>query len=94
MAAVSVTTGATLIIAKNNTNPPRIGLMIKNVSANDVYLDTVATVQTTTGYPLPAGDELIMDFDGGISQYFYRGPVYGIAASTSEVRVWEVTETR
>lgn len=93
---ISVTTSATEIVSKSRSaNTPRIGLLIRNLSSQTLYLGEDATVTTGNGYPLDAGDEIIFDFDGGKNQYFYRGAVHGIVASdTADIRVWELLETR
>jgi len=93
---ISVASTATQIVSKSrSSNTARIGLLIRNLSSQAVYLSGESTVTTSSGYPLDAGDELVFDFDGGKNQFFYRGDIYGIVASgTADIRVWELLETR
>jgi hypothetical protein len=93
---ISVAATATLIInIARSSNTARTGLLIYNNSAQTVFLGDAATVTTSNGYPLFAGDTIRWSHDGGKSQYFFRGDVYGIvASSTADVRVWEFLETR
>jgi hypothetical protein len=44
-------------------------------------------VTTSNGYPLAVGDTIRWSHDGGKAQFFFRGDVYGIvASSTADVR--------
>ena len=55
---------ATQIVAANTGTPRRIALMIRNRSATDtLFLGDANTVTASNGYPLEAGEELILDLD-------------------------------
>jgi hypothetical protein len=89
--AVSVGTSATLIKAKNYK---RIELQIDNDSGNTVYIGDADSVTTSTGIRVLNGAKFTLSYNGGAHQFFYRGPIYGIASGTSAVRVLELEETR
>lgn len=93
---VSVASTATPIVSKSrSSNTARIGLLIYNNGSQVVYLGEDANVTTSNGYPLAIGDTIRWSHDGGKAQFFFRGDVYGIvASSTADVRVWEFLETR
>ena len=82
---------ATQIVAANTGTPRRIALMIRNRSATDtLFLGDANTVTASNGYPLEAGEELILDFDGGVPGFFYRGAVWGISGGSVDTRYWEL----
>lgn len=86
-AAVSVTTSATLIIA---ANPRRQSLIVSNTDASvKLYIGPDTSITTANGVEIPGGSSLTED-NGGSK--VYCGPVYGIAASTINIRYWERTE--
>jgi len=91
--AVSVTTSATVLKAKNRD---RIGLILDNQSSSTVWVGDDTSLTASTGIALYAKDKLIFDFEGGPSyQFAVRGDIYGIVSSgTADVRVFEVVDTR
>ena len=94
--SVTVTSSATQIVSKSRSSKAaRIGLLIRNFSDHTVFLGEISTITADDGYPLDSGDEIIMDFDGNKSQYFFRGDVYGVTTGpNADIRVWELLETR
>ena len=80
---VTVGASATLIIGANSQ---RISLIIVNTGTPTVYIGQDNTVLTTTGIPLATNGNLTEDSGG---QKVYCGDIWGICASTSDVRVWE-----
>ena len=82
---VSVLSSATLICAGNCN---RKALSIVNTSSSvDIYIGPDASITTANGFLIPAGT--IRDMTKVMGGY-YLGDVYGIAASTVDVRYWEV----
>ena len=80
MAAVSVTTSATLIyLSTEGTGSAPDQVIVTNDSGNSVYLGKNAGVTTSTGVHLATGTTLGIELRAGEA-------VYGIAGSTSEVR--------
>jgi len=77
MAAISVTTSATLI-ATGSGRPAEV--LVSNDSGNIVYLGTTDAVTTANGLRLDSGKTLGLNLRAG-------GRVWGIAGGTSEVRV-------
>lgn len=87
MGAVSVGTGATLIVAANNQ---RHSLLIGNNSIQTLFIGD-STVTTANGIPVPIGGTFLEDA-GGTSNW--KGDIYGIVASnTSDVHWWERVRT-
>lgn len=82
--AVSVGTSAVAI----STLRRRVGLVIRNNSANTIYLGNSASVTTSTGFPLLA-DEVIEDNDSYDPTYGNVDDWYAISTDTSDVRVIE-----
>jgi hypothetical protein len=83
------------IVAKSVSSPPRIGLLLRNNGSATVFLGEDSSVTVLNGYPLEAGEELIIDFDGAIAPFFYRDAVHGITGGTTvDTRYWEMTQTR
>lgn len=83
MAAVSVTTSATLIATGDGGGSYPSEVVITNNSGNSVYLGATDAVTTAAGVHLADGATIGLQLVAG--RY-----VYGIAGSTSEVRaeVW------
>jgi len=83
------------IVSKSVNSPPRIGLRLVNLGAVSVFLGDDSSVSITNGYPLAAGAELILDFEGALSPFYYRGAVHGITDGTSaDLRFWEMLQTQ
>lgn len=80
MAAVSVTTTATLIATGVGSGSAPTQVIVTNDSGNSVYLGRSDAVTTANGIHLATGSALGIPLTAGIT-------VYGIAGSTSEVRV-------
>jgi hypothetical protein len=81
----TVTTSATLIV---DANPKRQELIITNNStAVDIYIGQDASVTTSTGLPLYANQTRERSRNGGTVGWL--GPVYGICASSADIRYWE-----
>jgi len=93
IAAVTVNTSATVIVAENFH---RIGLWIDNRGPEIVYWGDGSGVTTSNGIVLLPMERVVMDFEGGKNfAFFFRGAIYGIVASgSSDVRVLELVETR
>jgi hypothetical protein len=83
MAAVSVTTSATLIATGDGGGSYPSEVVITNDSGNSVYLGINSAVTTSSGIHLADGSTIGLQLVAGRT-------VYGIAGSTSEVRaeVW------
>ena len=79
--AVTVSTGATLIVAANNG---RYDVIIVNNSSNTVYIGTANTVTTSNGIPILSNESIHFPE--------YLGPVYGVASADSDVRYLEISE--
>jgi hypothetical protein len=80
---ITVGSSATKIVG---ANPQRISLMIVNTGTPTVYIGQDNTVLTTTGIPLKTDMNLTEDSGG---QKVYCGDIWGICASSSDVRYWE-----
>lgn len=81
MAAVSVGTSATTILAPGGSSERDGQVIIYNNGAADVFVGATDAVTTSTGVPIAAGGNLALQLPPG-------RPVYGIVASgTEEVRV-------
>lgn len=78
--AVSVTTSATLIATAGGVTGRPSQIIITNDSGNDVYLGKDATVTTSNGVKVPTTGAFGIELAAGRT-------IYGIAGSTSEVRV-------
>jgi len=74
---VGVAETALPLVAQGN----RFSLWIHNNGANTVFLGNTG-VLVGTGFPLAAGDAVIVDISEDLI-------VYGIAAANCEVRIWE-----
>ena len=86
---VTVTTSATLIVA---ANVQRVGLFISNTSTTvKLYIGPDTSITTSNGIEIPAGGNLTEDSSG---TSMYKGPIYGIAASSIDVRYWERQDAR
>jgi len=83
MAAISVTTSATLVATGDGNGSYPSEVIITNDSGNSVYLGINDAVTTSTGIHLATGSSIGLQLIAGRT-------VYGIAGSTSEVRaeVW------
>jgi hypothetical protein len=82
--AVTVSTAAIAL----STNATRLGLVIRNNSANTIYLGRDSSVTTANGFPLLTM-EVLEDNDGYDSSYGEVDNWYAIAGSSSDVRVIE-----
>jgi hypothetical protein len=82
--AVSVSTAAVAL----STLKTRSGLVIRNNSANTIYLGNSSSVTTATGFPLLAS-EVMEDNDSYDTRSGIVDDWYAIAASASDVRVIE-----
>lgn len=80
MAAVSVTTSATTIYTAKGQGARKDNVVITNDSGNDVYLSSASDLTTSTGIKLASGSAIGLELT-------IPDVVYGIAGSTSEVRV-------
>jgi hypothetical protein len=80
---ITVTNAATVIVGANSQ---RLSLIITNTGTPTVYIGQDASVTTANGVPLITNATLTED-SGGTKMYC--GPIYGICASTSDVRYWE-----
>jgi hypothetical protein len=81
-AAVSLTSSASLIVVANNQ---RKGILIVNNGAGTAYFGMDVNVTTSNGLPITANGSLNLTglYDA------WRGNIYGISASTSDIRFWE-----
>lgn len=69
--------------------------MLRNFGSATVYLGEDSSVTSSNGYPLEAGDEMILDFDGAIAPFYYRDAVHGITDGPSvDLRYWEMVQTQ
>ena len=83
MANVTVGNTATLIVAANSA---RLSLVIQNNGSATVYLGPSASVSASNGIPLLTGGSFQEDSGGA---RMYQGDIYGISATSSDVRYWE-----
>ena len=83
MANVTVGNTATLIVAANTA---RLSLIIENNGSVPVYIGQDASVSVSNGIVLKPNGNLTEDSGGA---RMYQGDIYGITASSADVRVWE-----
>jgi hypothetical protein len=78
--AVALTSTAALLTAEVD-HSVRHGCVIQNLGAGIAYLGFDSTVTTSNGIELPVDSKVSID-----------GPVaiWGVSASTSDIRVWEL----
>lgn len=82
---VSVGTAPVLILPANQN---RKSYLICNTSTSvKLYIGPDAVIATTTGIEVQTGGNITEDFSG--LKTLYTGPIYGVAASTIDVRFWE-----
>lgn len=84
MAAIDVTTSATLLATGSGGMPSPTDVRVSNDSGNPVYLGMLPSVTTGTGVLLADGGTFAIELTAGET-------LYAIAGSTSEVRVEEWT---
>jgi hypothetical protein len=80
---VTVGSSATKIVG---ANPQRISLIIVNTGTPTVFIGQDNSVTTSNGIPLKTDMNLTEDSGG---QKVYCGDIWGICASSSDVRWWE-----
>jgi hypothetical protein len=80
--AVSVGGSATLVIV---SNPARKGMIIVNNGAGIAYFGMDSGVTSSNGIPISANGSF--NFSGQMDAW--RGDVWAVSASTSDLRVWE-----
>jgi len=78
--AIALTTSAALLTSQEQ-HEDRQGCVIQNLGSGIAYLGFDSSVSASTGLELVADDKISID-----------GPVnvYGVSASTSDIRVWEL----
>jgi hypothetical protein len=94
---ISVTSSATLIKAENKH---RTSLIIRNNGTAEFFYGLDSSVTVANGFPVKADEVLNLEVDVDkvtLEETLYTGPIYGIAATTQDVRFVEtddVTDVR
>jgi hypothetical protein len=85
VANITVTNSAAKIVAANTA---RLSLLIQNSGGVTVYIGPSSSVSISNGVPIDPGGVLQEDSGGA---RMYQGDIYGVCATSSDVRYWERT---
>ena len=91
MAISEITVAATATVLFAISTDDRAWIVLDNQGSQTVFIGDAATVTTSNGIALDAGDKVTLDFAEVKAKTSNNLAMWGIvASSTASVRVWEV----